>query len=224
MRGDGLAAARAAVADAGRRLAQRGLVLGTSGNLSARHGDRVAVSPTGAVLGELVADDVTVVDLDGTVVAGALAPTSELRLHLEIYRRYDAGAVVHTHAPIATAVACIADELPCIHYQMLELGGPVRVAPYRTFGTPELAAEVATALDGRAAALMSNHGAVTTGSDVMTALQRMLLLEWLCDVWWRAASVGTPRVLDDEEQAAFRAQVDRLGYGRTRPYDGQAPA
>ena len=70
---------------------------------------------------------------------GELAPTSELDLHLGVYRRYDAGAVVHTHAPMATALSCVLDELPCVHYQMLLLGGTVPVAPYETFGTPELA-------------------------------------------------------------------------------------
>ena len=144
------------VASACRHLAAGGLVLGTAGNVSARSGDRVAISPTGAVLGQLTPEQVTVVDLDGEVVEGELAPTSELDLHLGVYRRYDAGAVVHTHAPMATAVSCVLDELPCVHYQMLLLGGSVRVAPYATFGTSELAASVLDALEGRTAALMAH--------------------------------------------------------------------
>src|SRR3954451_20943820 len=123
------------VADASRRLAAEGLVLGTAGNVSVRgDGDLVAISPTGAQLADLGAAQVSVVDMDGNLVDGELEPTSELGLHLGVYERYGAGAVVHTHAPRSTTVACAVDELPCAHYQMLLLGGTVRVAPYRTFG------------------------------------------------------------------------------------------
>src|SRR4051794_40503364 len=104
---------RRQVAAAARRLAADGLVHGTNGNVSARAGGHVAITPTGAVLGELTADDVCVVDLGGDVVAGGLAPTSEADMHLGIYERFDAGAVVHTHAPVATALSCVLDdELP----------------------------------------------------------------------------------------------------------------
>src|SRR3954471_9356297 len=130
---------RAAVAAACRRLGAEGLLIGTAGNVSVRAGERIAITATGAVLAALTPDQVTVVDLDGQVVAGTLRPTSELDLHLGVYHRYGTGAVVHTHAPMATALSCVLDELPCVHYQLLTLGGAVRVAPYATFGTPELA-------------------------------------------------------------------------------------
>src|SRR5688572_23764986 len=165
-----LAAERERVAAVARRLAADGLVAGTSGNVSERSGERIAVTPTGAVLAELRADDVSVVDLDGEHVGGALEPTSELDLHLGVYRRYDAGGVVHTHAPMATALSCVVDEVPCVHYEMLLLGGEVRVAPYATFGSPELASSVLDALEGRTAALMANHGAVSFGADVEGAV------------------------------------------------------
>src|SRR3954454_4074689 len=174
---------RTAVADACRRLGAEGLLIGTAGNVSARVGERVAITATGAVLAELTADQVTVVDLDGRIVAGTLRPTSELDLHLGVYRRYGTGAVVHTHAPMATALSCVLDELPCVHYEMLALGGAVRVAPYRTFGTPELAEGVLDALDGRSAALMANHGAITYGEDLALAVERTQLLEWACTVY-----------------------------------------
>src|SRR5919112_2889870 len=169
-------AQRQQVAEASRRLAA-----GTAGNVSTREGDRVAITPTGAVLAELRPEQVSVVDLDtGELVEGELEPTSEIDLHLGVYRRYGAGAVVHTHAPWATALSCVLDELPCVHYQMLLLGGPVRVAPYRTFGTPELAEVVLDALDGRTAALMANHGALNFSGDVESAVEAALLLEWAC--------------------------------------------
>ncbi len=215
-----LEAEREQVAAAARELARRGLVLGTAGNVSARSGERVAITPTGARLEELEAADVCVVDRSGEVLDGRLAPTSELDLHLGVYGRYEAGAVVHTHSPMATALSCAIDEVPCVHYQMLLLGGTVRVAPYATFGTPELAASVLDALEGRSAALMANHGAVTHGATVQAALDATLLLEWACELYWRAAAVGEPRVLGEaEREAVVRAALQR-GYGSTREADG----
>ena len=209
--------AREQVAAAARRLAAEGLVIGTAGNVSARAGEHVAITPTGAELAALEADQVTVVDLEGGVVEGELEPTSEIDLHLGVYRRYDAGAVVHTHAPMATALSCVVDELPCVHYQMLLLGGAVPVAPYATFGTPELAEVVLDALEGRTAALMANHGAITHGPDVAQAVERSLLLEWACTVFWCARALGEPRVLGEDERAAVVEAALRRGYGSTRP-------
>lgn len=208
---------RAAVADACRRLAAEGLLIGTAGNVSVRAGDRVAVTATGAVLARITPDQVTVVDLDGRVVAGTLRPTSELQLHLGVYRRYGTAAVVHTHAPMATAVSCVLDELPCVHYQLLALGGTVRVAPYATFGTPELAASVLEALDGRGAALMANHGAVTHAPTLDQAVEHALLLEWACGVYQRAAAMGRPRVLDEGQQVAVIEAALARDYGTTHP-------
>ena len=191
-------------------LAAAGLVVGTSGNVSVRDGDRVLLSPTGVALAELTADNVAVVTLDGEVLSGA--PTSELELHLAIYGRYDAGAIVHTHAPRATAVACVADELPVIHYQLLGMGGAIRVAPFAPFGTAELASAVCAALDGRRAALLANHGAVSYGATLAQALERAVVLEWACGVYLDAARVGTPRVLDEHQLAAVQASAARHGY------------
>src|SRR5579885_1121674 len=107
-------------------LAAAGLVVGTSGNVSVRDGDRVRLTPKGVALAGITDEDVADVRLSGEALSGR--PTSELELHLAIYRRYDAGAIVHTHAPRATAVACVLDELPVVHYQLLAMGGSIRVA------------------------------------------------------------------------------------------------
>jgi L-fuculose-phosphate aldolase len=208
---------RAAVAGACRRLGAEGLLIGTAGNVSVRMDDRVAITATGAVLAELTADQVTVVDLDGKIVAGTLQPTSELDLHLGVYHRYGTGAVVHTHAPMATALSLVLDKLPCIHYQLLSLGGTVRVAPYATFGTPELAESVLTALEGRSGALMANHGAVTHAPTLDKAVENALLLEWACGVYQHAAAVGTPRVLDEQQQLAVIEAAIARNYGTTQP-------
>jgi L-fuculose-phosphate aldolase len=211
-----LAEERTRVAETSRRLADEGLVLGTAGNVSQRAGDRVAITPTGAVLGELDAGDVAVVDLDGRQIDGPLAPTSELDLHLGAMRAHGCGAVVHTHAPMSTAAACVLDELPCVHYAMLALGGPVPVARYATFGTPELAETVVAALAGRTAALMANHGAVTVGESVEAAAELSLLLEWSATVYLNAAAAGRPRELGEDERAAVIEAAVARNYGATR--------
>jgi L-fuculose-phosphate aldolase len=208
---------RERIAAACRRLAAAGLVRGTAGNVSVRAGDAVAITPTGAKLEALHATEVTVIDLEGRVVAGDLAPTSELDLHLGVYARYGAGAVVHTHAPVSTALSCVLDELPCVHYEMLLLGGPVRVAPYQTFGTPELAAAALEALEGRTAALLANHGTIAFGADLDGAVHATELLEWASTLYWRAASVGTPRALDEAARQAVIDVAIARNYGTTRP-------
>ncbi|MFJ6086707.1 class II aldolase/adducin family protein [Streptomyces sp. NPDC092369] len=208
---------RAAVADSCRRLGAAGLLIGTAGNVSVRVEGLVAITATGAVLAELTPDQVTVVDLDGKIVDGTLEPTSELDLHLGVYRRYGTGAVVHTHAPMATALSCVLDELPCIHYQLLAVGGTVRVAPYATFGTPELAESVITALDGRSAALMANHGALTHAQTLEKAVEHALLVEWACGVYQHAAALGPPRVLDEQQQLAVIEAAIARDYGTTHP-------
>jgi L-fuculose-phosphate aldolase len=196
--------------EAGRALAVAGLLVGTSGNVSVRDGEQVVLSPRGRALGELAVDDLAMVNLAGQVLAGA--PTSELELHLAIYRRYAAGAIVHTHAPRATAVACVVDELPVVHYQLLAMGGAIRVAPFAAFGTAQLAAVVTDALDGRRAALLANHGAITYGVTLAEAVERAIALEWACGVYLDAARIGTPRVLDEQQQAQVRASAVRHGY------------
>jgi L-fuculose-phosphate aldolase len=208
---------RARVAAACRRLADAGLVRGTAGNVSVRAGDVVAITPTGARLETLGAAEITVIDLEGRVLAGDLAPTSELDLHLGVYARYGAGAVVHSHAPVSTALSCVLDELPCLHYEMLLLGGPVRVARYETFGTPELAAAALEALEGRTAALLANHGTIALGADLDDAVHATELLEWASTVYWRAASIGTPRVLDEAARQAVIDVAIARNYGTTQP-------
>lgn len=214
-----ISAAVAAVVEAGHALAAENLVHGTSGNLSVRVGEIVAVTATGASLGELTPDQVTIVDMAGQVLDGRLAPTSELALHLEIYARYRPGAVVHAHPLTATALACVLDELPCLHPDMLELGGSIRVAAYHPFGSREFARATADALADRSAALMANHGTIVLGDDPGQATARTRLLEWAAEVYWRAARIGEPRGLTAAQQEALRARIARTGYGQTRPLD-----
>jgi L-fuculose-phosphate aldolase len=209
-------ALRAEVAAAANHVAALGLVYGTAGNVSAREGDRIAITATGARLATTTADEVTVVDRRGAVLEGHLVPTSELDMHLAVYEAYDAGAVVHTHAPLATALACVLDELPCVHYDMLALGGSVRVAPYATFGTPELARAAVEALRERSAALLANHGTLAHGPDLAAAVAATELLEWACGVYHRASQLGEPRTLTGEQLQAVADAVTARNYGATR--------
>ncbi|MGP4111561.1 class II aldolase/adducin family protein [Streptomyces sp. 4N509B] len=202
---------------AGRRLAGAGLVIGTAGNLSVRVDELVAVTPTGGVISELTPEMVTVLDLDGNIVEGELAPTSEVPLHLAVYRATGAGAIMHTHAVTSTALACTTlTEIPVVHYAMLSLGGSLRVAPYATYGTRELAAHVVAALDGRQAALMANHGSIALGSTLAKAVDHLELTEWVAEVYARTLTLGTPRPLDEREQEAVIHQALAGGYGTTR--------
>jgi len=205
---------RAGLVAAGRRLAAGGLVVGTAGNLSVRAGEHVVVTGSGTDLGELSPDQLVVVDRDGTVVDGALKPTSELRLHLAIYERTDAAAVAHAHSMSSIAVGCTHDELPPVHYTTLQLGGVVRVARYATFGSDQLVESVLAAMKDRTAALMRNHGSIAFGASVEAACERLELVEWLCEVYRRAAALGPPRLLTDEELTAAAEQFRRLNYGR----------
>ena len=210
--------AREALVDAGRRLAERGLVTGTSGNLSVRIGDRVVATPSGAPLDMLEIARLSVIDLDGAHLSGAV-PTSEVPLHLAIYRHTDAGAIAHTHAAISTAVSCTCDELPALHYNVLQLGGPPRTSRYATFGSEQLGANVVEALrDGRSAALMQNHGSIAYGPDLAVACDRLELLEWLCELHVEAHRLGNPRVLSAAElvdaEQAFADYRRRLRPGR----------
>ncbi|MGP2440231.1 class II aldolase/adducin family protein [Streptomyces sp. JW3] len=209
------ARAWAALVATARRTVADGLVVGTSGNVSVRVGDTVLVTPSGVPYDRLTADDVTGVALaGGRQVLGTLVPTSELPMHLAVYRHTDAGAVVHTHAVHATAVSTLVAELPLAHYMAAALGGPVRVAPYATYGTDELAAHMLRALDGRSGCLLQNHGTLTYGAGLDQAYDRTAQLEWMCRLWLTASSVPgrTPSLLTEDQLAQV---AERLrGYGQ----------
>lgn len=207
-----LAEARAGVADYARRMVRDGLVVGTSGNVSVRVGDLVAATPSGVDYETLTPTDVCVVDLAGSVVAGRYLPTTELPLHLGCYQRHGAGAVVHTHSPAAVALSLLRDDVPFVHYQVAMFGGGVSVADYAPFGSLELVENVSAALAARTAAVMKHHGTVSLGNNLGKAYNGAWQLEWLCDVWLRASTVGSPALLsaDQIEEAVARL----AGYGQ----------
>ncbi|MCN9244941.1 class II aldolase/adducin family protein [Streptomyces sp. RY43-2] len=211
---DELARAWDEVVATARRTVAEGLVVGTSGNVSARVGDTVLVTPTGVPYDRLTPDDAVGVDLDGGQVLGSLRPTSELPMHLAVYRTTGARAVVHTHAVHATAVSTLVRELPLIHYMAAALGGAVRVAPYATYGTAELAEHMLDALTDRTACLLQNHGTMAHGTSLAQAYDRTAQLEWMCRVWLTAASVPglSPTLLTPEQLAEAGERL--RGYGQ----------
>jgi L-fuculose-phosphate aldolase len=203
-----LADERAAVVDVCRTLRRERLVVGTAGNVSVRAGDLVAISPSGVAYETLTPDRVGVHRVDGEPVEAPLRPSSELPLHLAIYGATTARAVVHTHGVASTAVSTVLDELPASHYYTAMFGGPVRVSPYATFGTEALAESVVTALRGRSAAIMGNHGAVTVAATLSEAYALAEYLEYLCDVHLRALATGLPmRTLPPAELAEVALRI-----------------
>jgi L-fuculose-phosphate aldolase len=212
-----LEAERIKVAKTALDLLQTGLVVNTSGNISVRVGQHVVITPSGCSYDDLRAEDIIVLDLDGNAVDGDLLPSSETPLHLSVYASDESiGAIVHTHSVYATAVSTLVEELPAIHYQIADLGGPVPVAPYQTFGTPALAASVTNAIKGRTAALMQNHGALTVADTVEQALRRSVTLEWLARVYLIAQQSGSPSLIDDEELVRVKQQQKSFGEEQQR--------
>ena len=201
----------------GRRLLADGLAIGSAGNLSARSGEQVHITPSGIPYGELAARDVCTLTPDGTPLDTPQPPSSETPMHLAIYAATPAAAIVHTHSPEVIALSVTCPELPAVHYAITGLGGPVRVVPYTRFGSGDLAASTVTALEGRQAAILANHGAVCYGASLAEAYERALLLEWLARVYRLARSYGAPQLLSGTDLDEVRAETRRIGYGQRRP-------
>jgi L-fuculose-phosphate aldolase len=206
-----------------RRMAGDDLARGTSGNLSVRRQDVIAITPSGVPYERMSPDDICLVRLaDGAPLGGALGPelaepgmrpSTETPMHLAVYRATGTGAIVHTHSPFVVALSTVLDELPAVHYAMADLGGIVRVAPYARFGTPELAESAVAALADRSAVILRNHGALTCGPDLARAYDRAATLEWLARVYWHARLAGTPHTLTEAALAEVSDATRALRYG-----------
>jgi L-fuculose-phosphate aldolase len=194
---------RQELATASRSLFVAGLNCGTAGNLSARCGAGLLITPSGMHPERIGADDIVWMSMDGEA-RGAHAPSSEWHLHRDLYRdRADVGAVVHTHSPFATALACQRRSIPPFHYTVARFGGDdVRCADYALFGTAELSATMAFAMRDRNACLLANHGAVVCAEDVAGAVTQAIELEFLSELYWRALQGGTPVLLTAAEMDA----------------------
>jgi L-fuculose-phosphate aldolase len=193
----------------------RGLIVGSSGNVSGRRPDgTMLITPSGA---DPNGDPTLIpVSLDGTV-QGAGTPSSEWAMHAAIYRTHPGAAfIVHAHADACTALACLGSDLPAFHYMVVQFGGhDVRCAPYVTFGTQALAEAAAQAIHGRSACLLANHGMIVCAATAAQALSRAVLLETLCRQYLLALSAGTPRLLTAQEM--LDAQERFKTYGPAGP-------
>jgi len=211
---------RREIAGVYRELGLRGLNVGASGNVSGRTGRGMVITPTGITGDSVTPKMLVATDLDGNH-KGRIKPSSEWMMHAAIYRQDPAAMViVHTHSNGATALACLNQPLPAFHYAVLAFGGPdVRIAPYITFGTLDLAEAAAEAIEGRTACLLANHGMICHGPTARDALLAALRLEALCRQYLLALSAGTPRLLTDDEIAAARIRFASYGQQPAPPPD-----
>jgi L-fuculose-phosphate aldolase len=198
-----------------RRMQADELTVGTSGNLSVRSGDHIAITPSGAAYEDLTPESICVIDLDGKPVEDGLEPSSEVPMHTSVYAHTAAQAVVHTHPLYASTLSAVVDELPPVHYMVALLGGPVRVAPYATFGSAELAENSVRAMEGRFGAILQNHGATTYGDSLAKAYTRSVYLEWVCRMYYQARLLGEPKLLSLDEIARVAEKLD--SYGQSVP-------
>ncbi|HKP67473.1 MAG TPA: class II aldolase/adducin family protein [Casimicrobiaceae bacterium] len=177
-----------------------GINRGKSGNVSVRIDTGFLVTPSGMPYAESVADDIVAMRSDGSHAA-TQKPSSEWRFHRDIYAaRSDAHAIVHTHSPFATTLACLDSGIPAFHYMIAVAGGhDIRCAPYATFGTQQLSDHAVGALDGRRACLLSHHGMIAIGASLKEALALAVEVETLAEMYWRALQVGNPTLLSADE-------------------------
>ncbi len=181
-----------------------GINQGTSGNISARCGDTMLITPSATPYDDMQPGQIAAMPLDGSGDwTGPLEPSTEWRFHRDILRaRPDAGAVVHTHATYCTALAMLRREIPAVHYMIAAFGGPtVRCAPYARYGTAELAAHALRALEDRTACLLANHGMIVVGATLAKAMWLAVELETLAKQYCLALSLGTPAILSNTEIA-----------------------
>lgn len=184
-------------------LLDKGLVTGTWGNVSARvpGTNLVAVTPSGRNYRGLVSEDIVITELDGRVVEGSLAPSSELPMHLAIYRaRADIGAIIHTHSIFASSCAVARKSIPPIIEDLVQMaGGSVDVARYALPGTTELAENVVKALGTKGAALLANHGLVCCAGSLSEAILMCELVEKAAQIYIYAQQLGGAHILDQDD-------------------------
>jgi len=213
---------RAEIVATARQMNTSGLNRGKSGNVSARCKSGFLITPSGRAYTATRPQDIVAMTLEGEA-RGALPPSSEWRFHRALYAtRDEVGAVVHTHASFATTLACLGRAIPAFHYMVAVAGGNnIRCAPYATFGTQRLADHAVSALKGRRACLLANHGMIAVGSSLSSALALAVEVEALCEQYWRALQIGPPNLLSDAEMERVLAKFATYGTTATAPESGR---
>ena len=201
----------------GKKLVEAGLTSGTGGNLSICYRDsgHIAITPSGIDYFETSVDDIVITDMQGNHIEGHNKPSSELSFHMAIYeKRPDITAIVHTHSTYATTISCLGMELPAVHYMVAFSGDKVPLAPYKTFGTPELAKSVADSIGGYNAVLLANHGLIACGDSIEKAFTAAEEIEFTARIYVQAKSIGEPVILSDDE---MKIVVDKFKtYGQKK--------
>ncbi|MBN2548671.1 MAG: L-fuculose-phosphate aldolase [Anaerolineales bacterium] len=198
----------------GRKLISSNLTTGSGGNLSIfnRHLGYIAIKPTGVDYFLMKPEDVVVIDPEGKIVDGKLKPSSEVSLHLGLLKaRQDIHAVVHTHQVYATTLACLNWEIPAVHYLVGFSGNKVPLAPYATYGTPELAENIVRSIGQYNACLMANHGIVTVGADLNAAFNVAEELELVARLYYQTKCIGEPKILSDQEMEVVTKKFATYG-------------
>lgn len=200
------------------RLEETGLNEGSAGNLSVRLPDGFLITPTGSKGPRLAAGMMVRMGPGGRFDEAGPRPSSEWRIHDAVYAAYPgAGAVVHTHSPHATALACLGRGIPAFHYTVALAGGTaIPCAPYATFGGETLSRVVVAALADTSACLLANHGVITYGGDLDAAVALAAHVEYLARVYLIALQAGAPVLLDETE---MRRVMDRISTHTPRPGD-----
>ena len=204
----------------GRKLLDARLTSGTGGNLSIFNpgAGLIAISPSGIEYDDMQAGDVPVLDVSGQVVAGSRKPSSELGFHLALYRkRSDIRAVVHTHSVYATTMACLNWEIPAVHYLVAFSGHKVPLAPYATFGSNELAENVADTIGDYNAVLLANHGLVTVGPNLATAFAVAEEIELVARIYYQTKCIGEPVILPRSEMSRVMEKFAVYGQKGAQP-------
>ncbi|MBB4212451.1 L-fuculose 1-phosphate aldolase [Rhodothalassium salexigens DSM 2132] len=201
-----------AVIDVCQRLNTDGLNQGTAGNVSVRTDAGMLITPSGVAYEDLTPERLVPTAADGRF-EGALNPSSEWRMHADIYQAFaEAGAVVHVHATFCTALACRREPIPAFHYMVAVAGGrDIPVADYATFGTPELSDAMIRALDGRRACLLANHGMICHAETPHKALALAIEVESLARQYWYARQGGEPVILSDAQMDAVMEKFKTYG-------------
>jgi L-fuculose-phosphate aldolase len=184
--------ARAEVLATARAMAERGLVAGSSGNVSMRDGERVVITPAGLPYDAMREDDLVVLGLDGAVLEGGREPSSERRVHLAVYAaRPDAGALVHTHSVHATAWSHLGEPLDTGNEELEDgAGGAVGTARFEPTGTDALADAAVAALGERRAVLLERHGVLALGETPVRALEVCAVVERQAQIAWLLRGAG----------------------------------
>jgi L-fuculose-phosphate aldolase len=193
-------ALREAIVATARAMNAAGINRGTSGNVSARIDGGFLITPSAIPYHATAASDIVAMSEDGKA-SGRFVPSSEWRFHRDIYRaRPEFHAIVHTHSPFATTLACLDRGIPAFHYMVAIAGGKdIRCAPYATFGTQELAQHAVVALVDRKACLLAHHGMIAADTTLDGALAVAIEVETLAEMYWRALQIGEPKLLDETE-------------------------